>query len=149
MTPLELEKLFKKHNYFDQHLGLKLSIFAPGKIRYTLTIEQAHLSSPGIAHGGLIGAMMDCVLGATALSYAVTQNQFCSTVEYKTNFLQPAKIHDQLMGEGVLEYTGNSLLVVSGSIQQVNDTKGALKIALGQGTFNLYPLDKKGIENWF
>ena len=137
MTPKELETFFRKYSKLDQTLGLKLDIQGPGEITYTLTIDERHLSSPKTAHGGILAAMMDDVLGVTALSMAVTKGFLVSTVEFKLNYLQPARLGDTLVGSALIDFQGKSLIVTSGSIKC-----GDQMICKGQGTFNLYPIEK-------
>ncbi|PIK16122.1 PaaI family thioesterase [Halobacteriovorax sp. JY17] len=145
MTPKELETLFRKISNFDKHLGLEFELKGPGKIEYTLPITENHLSSPKTCHGGVISAMMDCVLGLTVLSYSVTIDKLCSTVEFKTNFITPASLGDTIKGTAELDYVGNSLVVCNGSITCLETGK---IVAKGMGTFNLYPLSKKDLEKW-
>jgi acyl-coenzyme A thioesterase PaaI-like protein len=140
MNPLDLIELFKKINHFDQLMGLDLQFNDKTKPHYELKIQEKHCSSPGVAHGAVIAAMMDAQLGIMALSHAVTLNQLCSTVELKTNFLNPAGLDDTLEGSGVIDFTGKSLVVVSAWLEK--KSSGEL-VAKGMGTFNLYPMDKK------
>lgn len=134
------EPYFRAHNHFDRHNGLAFTLRAPGEIEYRLTIQEQHLSSPGVAHGATIAAFMDCVLGLSALSLALTTNQLTSTVEFKLNFIRPARLGDQLIGTGHIDYRGKSLIIASGDIKLAS---GEL-VAKGLGTFNTYPLEKKG-----
>jgi len=137
MDAKDLEKLFRKTSQFDQTLGMNFIVKSAGEIEYTMTIDSRHLSSPQISHGGAIAGMMDNVLGVTALSYAVTQEKLCSTVEFKINYLNPAKLGDVLTGSAQIDYIGKRLVVTSGFIKC-----GERLIAKGMGTFNLYPMEK-------
>jgi len=83
---------------------------------------------------------MDCVLGLSALSMALTEGNLTSTVEFKLNFIRPARLGDKLVGTGLIDYKGKSLIIASGDIKLAT---GEL-IAKGLGTFNTYPLEKKG-----
>ena len=135
----KFEQVFRKMNIFDQTMGLDFEIEAPGQIIYQLEVQRKHLSSPQIAHGGVIAAMMDASLGLTALSFSVVDEMLVSTVEFKLNFLRPAREGDILTGRGHIDYRGKSLIVCNSNIsnQEGHD------IAKGIGTFNLYPMDKK------
>src|SRR5690606_34196182 len=113
-------------------------VHAPGVITYHMTVEEKHLSSPPTAHGGSIAGFMDCVLGLAALSLSITRHELTSTVEFKMNFIKPVQLGDQLIGTGKVVHGGRSLIISSGEIK-CNDQL----IAMGQGTFNLYPMSKK------
>jgi len=65
---MTVKQLYDTFNFFDKNLDLELSEKGPGDIEYKLTIRRKHLSSPGVGHGGVIAAMMDAVIGTTALS---------------------------------------------------------------------------------
>lgn len=145
MTPQELGKLFKNISKYDQTMGLEFEMKGAGEIEYTLEIKEKHLSSPETCHGATIAGMMDCVLGLTVLSHSVTLDMLCSTVEFKTNFITPAKLGDVLIGSAKLDYVGKTLVVCNGTI--VNKIDGRM-VAKGMGTFNLYPLSKKDLAKW-
>jgi uncharacterized protein (TIGR00369 family) len=131
----DLIEKFSKICQFDKTMGLEL--FSLNPPRYKLVIDDRHTSRKGVSHGGTIAAMMDAVLGVTALRYAMDRDQLCSTVESKTNFLQPALHGDELEGIAEIDFAGKSLIVVSAYIKV-----GEKKIAKAQGTFNLYPMNE-------
>lgn len=136
--------LFKSINNFDKDNGLDFEIHSPGEITYHMTVLDKHLSSPNTAHGAVIAGFMDCVLGLSALSLAFTENNLTSTVEFKLNFIRPALFGEELVGTGRVEHKGKSLLISTGEIRL--KSTGDL-VAKGQGTFNTYPLTKKGFLN--
>lgn len=145
MTPLELKDFYKKINHFDRTMDFNLDIKESGIVTYETTISERHLSSPETCHGGALAGLMDNVLGVTALAHAVQQNMLCATVEFKINYLNPAKLGDQIFGEAEIDYKGRRLVVTSGTLR----TKDKL-IAKGLGTFNLYPSEKSnffGLES--
>lgn len=131
-------ELFKKFNQFDQANGFEFEIHSPGNITYHMTVQEKHLSSPPTAHGGSIAGFMDCVLGLAALSLSITRSELTSTVEFKMNFIKPVQLGDKLIGSGKVIHAGKSLVISSAEIR----CKDQL-IAMGQGTFNLYPMSKK------
>ena len=62
------------HNNFGKILGMDFKIIEPGTVHYFMTIKEEHLATPKAAHGGVIAALMDGVLGVAALSNVVEQN---------------------------------------------------------------------------
>ncbi len=136
-------ELFRTVNKYDIENGLKFEVHAPGSITYRMTIQEKHLSSPQTAHGAALSGFMDCVLGLSSLSEAITKDDLTSTVEFKINFIRPAKLGDELIGNGKVIHRGKSLIISSG---EVKNQKGDL-IAVGQGTFNTYPASKKDFLN--
>ena len=139
VTTEQFITLFKSINKFDQDNGLTFEIHEPGHITYQMVIQEKHLSSPNTAHGAAIAGFMDCVLGLSALSLAVTQGSLTSTVEFKINFVKPVLLSDEMIGVGKVASKGKSLIISTG---EVKNAKGDI-IAIGQGTFNTYPFEKK------
>jgi uncharacterized protein (TIGR00369 family) len=132
-------KLFRSINQYDIDNALTFEIHEPGSITYKMTIAEKHLSSPNTAHGAVVAGFMDCVLGLSALSEAVTHQNLTSTVEFKINYVRPVTLGEEITGTGKVVHKGKTLLISSG---EVRNAKGDL-IALGQGTFNTYPFSKK------
>ena len=143
ISPGKFITLFKSINKFDMENGLEFHIEGPGSITYKMTILEKHLSSPDIAHGASLAGFMDCVLGLSALSESITHDHLTSTVEFKINFVRPARLGDELTGKGTVIHKGKSLIISSGEIK---NQKGEL-VAVGQGTFNSYPATKKDFLN--
>jgi uncharacterized protein (TIGR00369 family) len=131
--------LFRSINKYDIDNGLHFEIQEPGSIIYRMKITEKHLSSPNTAHGAAVAGFMDCVLGLSALSEAVINSNLTSTVEFKINYIRPVTLHDEIVGIGKVVHKGKSLIISSG---EVKNSKGEL-VALGQGTFNTYPFNKK------
>lgn len=133
-------EIFKSMNKYDQDNGMTFEVHSPGSITYKMTILEKHLSSPNTAHGASIAGLMDAVLGFSALSEAVTDNNLTSTVEFKINYIRPVKLGDQLIGNGKVVHKGKSLIISSGEIRIASTNE---LVAMGQGTFNTYPIAKK------
>jgi len=131
---------YSKVCQYDRHMGLKLTVHAPGKITYSLQVDERHISFHPACHGGVIAGMMDATLGVTALSWAIARQQLCATVEFNTHFFAPVKAGDRLEGTGEIDFSGSSLVVTTAHI---TDTTTGQLVAKGIGTFSLYPLAKR------
>ncbi|HET9502797.1 MAG TPA: PaaI family thioesterase [Hymenobacter sp.] len=135
---------YNRVNAYGQANGMTLSASAPGQAEYCMVIGPAHLSSPGVAHGGVLAGLMDAVLGAAALTLALTAGELVSTVEFKINYLHPVRLGDELRAVAQVDHAGKSLVVCSGVIyrQTAGETE-ATAVAQGIGTFNRYPASKR------
>ncbi|WP_400193316.1 PaaI family thioesterase [Hymenobacter sp. B81] len=131
---------YNQINHYGRTNGMVLRVQAPGQVSYTMTVRDQHLSSPGICHGGVVAGLMDAVLGAAALTQAFVEQELVSTVEFKLNFLQPVRLHDELLATARVEHHGKSLVVVDGTIEC--PARG-VTVARGLGTFNRYPASKQ------
>ena len=136
----QLIEQYKKTNAFGELMGMDLLSYEDGKVEYQLTISEKHLATPIAAHGGVISALMDGLLGVTALTVSAKNQCVVSTIEFKLNYLKPVILGDQLKGSSKILSQGKRLIVVEGEIHNQN---GVL-ISKGQGTFNAYPKEKTG-----
>ena len=140
---MTVKQLYDTFNFFDKNLDLKFSEKGPGDIEYKLAIQRKHLSSPGVGHGGVIAAMMDAIIGTTALSKVFPEKKLVSTIEFKINYFKPIFEDDILIGTGEVEFQGKSIIACSGKIIKL-DTGELVSKSLG--TFNIYPMEKRGLK---
>lgn len=131
-------KFYNEHNNFGRTINMTFELLEPGKVVYKMKVEKEILATPYAAHGGAIVAMMDAVLGVSALSLVCADNQIVSTVELSTNFLKPACTGDELIGTAELVHRGKRLLYFEGKIKNQHGEV----VAAGKGTFNAYPIAK-------
>lgn len=130
------------HNYFGKLLGMDFKIISDGHLEYYLTVNQNHLATPMAAHGGLIAALIDGALGVAALSSVHKENKVVSTIEYKTNFMNPALLNDQLKAIAKVEQKGKRIIIVSCDVLAAN--RNNIIVAKALGTFNAYDANKAG-----
>lgn len=135
-------ELYNRVNQFGKTQNMQYNCTEPGKVRYTLQITEKHLATPTAVHGGVLAGMMDALLGVTALSLSSLNNKLVSTVEFKIHYLNPCLAGDFLVGEGIIEQSGNRIIVASGILKAENRN---CIVAKGIGTFNAYPIEKSGI----
>jgi len=95
---------FPLHIPFVEELGLELWRFADGEAELRVDLEEAHLNSWEVAHGGVLMTMLDVAMAHAARSVhaqAADGGPGVATVEMKTSFMRPA--------EGRLRATGKLL----------------------------------------
>lgn len=130
------------NNFFGKLMGMHFTIVSEGVVDYFLTINKDHLATPNAAHGGVTSALIDGALGAAGLSCVYKENKVVSTIEYKSNFLTPALLNDQLVAKAKVEQKGNRILIISCDVFCVNRENKLIAKALG--TFNAYDASKAG-----
>lgn len=135
---MDLISAYEKTNIFGNKLGMKLTVLAPGHIAYRLVITAEHFAIPQVAHGGVVAALIDGTLGVAGLSLVQSEEKVVSTVEFKVNYLKPAREGDELLAEGKVIHKGKNLL---STVCEVKNQHNEL-IATGNGTFNSYPAEK-------
>jgi uncharacterized protein (TIGR00369 family) len=141
---MDLIEIYHKTNHFGNENGMKLTIIEPGHIEYRMTILKSHLATKKAAHGGILAAFMDAILGVAALSKVKDEGKLVATVEFKINYIRPSFLNDELLGIGKVISQGKRILVSDGKIY--NQKKELICTAIG--TFNAYPIDKSDISEF-
>lgn len=140
----KLIEIYNQVNQFGKDNNFELEIINPGKINYKMAVQAKHLATPTAAHGGVIAAMMDGVLGVAALSAVAEEKKLVSTIEFKISYYDPAFEGDILTGKGIVDKKGNRIIFASGEIKnQHNKT-----VAKATGTFNAYPFEKSDVAEY-
>ena len=138
-----LIKVYQQTNKYGIDNGFELLKFEADEIKYSMEITEKHLATPTTAHGGIIAGYMDAVLGLAALYVSAENAHLVSTVEFKINYLKPAKVGDVLIGIGKPVSKGKRIIITEGEI--LLESTGE-KIAIATGTFNAYPYEKSGMS---
>ena len=118
---------------FSRFLGIELESRGDGEARCTLEVGPQHLNRRGVAHGGVLAALLDSALGAAVIS-AMPEEWWCATTSLTTQFVAGA-------GAGRLVATGRVLRrgqAVAFAAGEVRDERGAI-VAAASGTWHLWP----------
>jgi uncharacterized protein (TIGR00369 family) len=113
-------------------LGAQLRSVLPGRVIIELPAGDAVSQQQGLFHGGAIGAIGDVAGGYAALSLMPAGSEVV-TVEYKINFVRPAK-GELLRAEGQVLRAGRSVTVARIDVAAIEDGKATV-VALLQATF--------------
>lgn len=97
------------------------------KVVVTLPLEQKHLNELGLAHGGAIATLVDNSMGLACL---VAAQRPLVTVEFKINFVRPAR-RGLLTATSKVDKMGDHLAFVQ---CEVTDESGQL-VAMALGTY--------------
>ena len=85
---------FPLHIPFVEALGFELHHFEGGHAELRVDLDQAHLNSWEVAHGGVLMTMLDVAMAHAARSIHADQPDFgpgVVTIEMKTSFMRPAE----------------------------------------------------------
>jgi uncharacterized protein (TIGR00369 family) len=118
------------------NLGFEWSLDHDEQVLFRVDLKPEHQGGPGVAHGGVISALLDTALGARTLTHVLPRGCATSTVELKVNYLRPAPIGETLVTSTEVQNAGRSLLVVTGDARIASSGK---RVAFAVGTFNIYP----------
>ena len=115
-------------------LGMQAVLVEPGLVKVAYTVGSDHLRSRGIAHGGVIAALMDTTLGLAAATRAPAGLDVV-TAQINVNFIRPAWQGERLEGFGEVQHSGRKTAVVTGKIC----TESGSLVATGSATFIYVP----------
>ena len=118
---------------FAERLGVRLVHRDVGDVRLELDLNEDHMNSWQMAHGGVIMSMFDIAMAMSAKTLDDASSD-AATVELKTNFLKAAT--GRITTRARAQRAGRSLIFVEGEMR--NEPQELL--ARATGTFKLrYP----------
>jgi uncharacterized protein (TIGR00369 family) len=117
---------------FHPYLGLEINKLEEGQAEATLELGPQHLNRRGVAHGGVIAALLDSALGAAVVS-SIPVEWWCATTSLSAQFISgPGP--GRLKASGRVVRRGRHVAFATG---QIEDAQGRL-VATGQGTWHLW-----------
>ncbi len=121
----------------DNPIGMHLHFYADdtGRVHATYTPHEEHQSYPGVMHGGLITALLDEIIGRTAIASDI----WCMTAKLEVRFKKPVPIGESLTLMGEMTRTTGRLVEGHGELRDARD--GAL-LAEARGTYIKIPDDQ-------
>jgi uncharacterized protein (TIGR00369 family) len=93
-------------------IGARLTHVGPGEVCIELPFSPALTQQHGFLHAGIVGAIVDSACGYAAYTLMPASSEVL-TVEYKVNFLSPAK-GETFVAIGKVVKPGRTLTVCSG-----------------------------------
>ncbi len=124
-------------------LGASLGRIAPGEAEVELLYRADLTEQHDLVHGGIVAAILDAACGYAALSLSAPDTTFL-TVEYKVNFVAPAK-GERLLARGEVVRPGGSITVCKGDVTAFDSGEGVV-VATMLATMMLLP-DRPGLAD--
>jgi uncharacterized protein (TIGR00369 family) len=106
---------------FMRTLGAILESVEPGIVTITCGFDKGLTQQHGLVHGGVVASLVDVACGYAALSVMPADREVL-TVEFKVNFLKPAKT-DRMIAVGRVVQSGRTLTVCEGSVFDATRTR--------------------------
>jgi uncharacterized protein (TIGR00369 family) len=120
-------------------LGIEPWTAAPGRVVFTLAVQEFHYNPLGIVHGGVLVALLDTAMGCAVHSHLPAGTGYV-TVELSTTFLRPVTV-----ASGVIVCTGTALPTTAGtttSAARIEDERGRV-VAAASSTCLIRALDER------
>lgn len=115
---------------FIDDLGIDLLDAPPGESRVVLDLQDRHLNSWKVAHGGVLMTMLDVAMAVAGRSLDPDARGGV-TVEMKTSFLQPGLAGTRLFATGRAFHRSTTMSFCEGEVRDADDRL----IAKAIGTF--------------
>lgn len=124
-------------------LGIVISQLSPGSIELTMPYDAAYTQQHGFMHAGIITTALDSACGYAAFSL-MDKNAAVLTVEFKTNFLAPAK-GDYFLFRSHAVKSGRTLTVCEAEAYAVESESKKLIATMSGTLMALY--ERPGIDH--
>lgn len=118
---------------FNRLIGLQRVRAGAGQAEITLELRPEHKNRRGVAHGGLLSAMLDAALGSAVVS-GIKSEEWCGTAQLSIQFRTPGT-GPVLTGRGRMARRGRRLAFAEG---EVVDAGGEV-VASAHGTWYIWP----------
>lgn len=118
---------------FDTYLGTDIVRMEHGTAEVGLELGPHHLNQRGVAHGGVIGSLLDTALGAAVVS-SMPKEWWCATTSLSTQFIEGPR-GGRLTATGRVVRRGSRVAFATG---EVRDASGKI-LATASGTWHLWP----------
>ncbi|HET9691503.1 MAG TPA: PaaI family thioesterase [Acidimicrobiales bacterium] len=114
------------------YLGMRFTDVGPGRVVGELEVTEELLNPFGAAHGGVIAALVDHVLGAVTVP-VVAPGSWPATSEFKLNLLAPARVGPMRATSTIVALSRRTAVV------RVDVENGGRLIGAAQGTVTIMP----------
>jgi uncharacterized protein (TIGR00369 family) len=112
-------------------LGIEPLAAAGGESHIRLVVDDRHLRTLGMLHGGVTATLLDTALGYAVMSIA-PEGYHAVTAQLNVHFTRPARQGETLDATGRVQHRGARTAVAGGEVRASN---GDL-VALATGTFH-------------
>jgi uncharacterized protein (TIGR00369 family) len=106
---------------FMRTIGASLESIEPGMVTIACAFDERLTQQHGLLHGGVLASLADVACGYAALTMMPDDREVL-TVEFKINFLKPAKT-DRLIAVGQVIQSGRTLTVCEGTVFDATRTR--------------------------
>jgi len=105
-------------------LGGNITFLGPGELHLEAPFDERFTQQDGFLHAGIITTLMDSACGYAAYTL-MPANSRVLTVEFKVNFLNPAR-GERFRAEGRVLKSGRTISVCEGKLYALENGQGSL-----------------------
>ena len=94
--PNEFEQISLKNGFMKHNGGVLFRGISETEYEFKSLINENHLNSAGITHGGYLSALIDA--GAGTAAHRTANNAPCVTISLDLKFIGASKVGDEIIG---------------------------------------------------
>lgn len=124
-----------------EHLQIHPVSAGDGRASFEVTVEEFHLRTLGMLHGGVTAALLDTAVGFAAITVAPPGHHVV-TVQLNINFVRPVMQGERLTAEATVLHGGRKTAVVQGEVL----TSAGERAAFATATMMFLPIPDPTLE---
>ena len=102
------KQISDKHGFMNHNGGVLFRTISENEYQFKSMINENHLNSAGITHGGYLSALIDA--GAGTAAHRAADNAPCVTISLDIKFIGASKIGDEIIGHTKILKKTNTLI---------------------------------------
>jgi len=107
----KFEQISTKPGFMKHNGGIMFRNISETEYEFKTTINENHLNTMGITHGGYISALIDA--GAGTAAHRAAENTSCVTISLDLKFISSTKVGDEIIGfTKILKKTKNLVFLI-------------------------------------
>ena len=107
----KFEQISIKDGFMKHNGGVLFRTIAENEYEFKTKINENHLNSAGITHGGFIAALADSGLGAAA--HKIASGNTCVTISLELKFISKVQVGQELIGFTKIQKKTQSLIFLT------------------------------------
>ncbi len=107
----DFEQISLKQGFMKHNGGLLFKTISENEYHFKTIINENHLNSAGIVHGGFIAAIVDA--GAGTAAHRTANNNTCVTISLELKFISAVKLGQELFGITKIKKKTKSLVFLT------------------------------------
>ena len=116
---------------FVHHVGMRIDEASAGHSRCSLAVQDFHINSTGVVHGGVLFTLADTAMGA-AVHSSLEDGEICATIEIKIAYFKPV-FEGEVVCTGEIVNRGKTVASTESSL-----FVGDVLVAKATGSFAIF-----------
>ncbi len=114
----EFEQISIKPGFMKHNGGLLFKTIRENEYQFKTIINENHLNTAGITHGGFIAAFVDA--GAGTAAHRSADNSPCVTISLELKFISPVHLDQELIGNTKIQKKTKSMVFLTCELKTEN-----------------------------